>query len=99
MTKSPLKQATISVRIDPAIKAAAIDNLAKAGLSLSDYARIVITAAARDGVPKYFGMPNTQVLAAIDEMIADKSGKKKMASASSVEDLKNQLFGDDDENN
>ncbi|EHO50035.1 type II toxin-antitoxin system RelB/DinJ family antitoxin [Lentilactobacillus kisonensis] len=95
MSKTDLKPATVSVRINPDIKKRAIERLAKSGLSLSDYTRIAITSVANDGLPKYFGIPNADVLDAVGEMIDDATGKKRMPEAHSLKELKERLNDDD----
>lgn len=94
MAKTDLKPATVSVRINPDVKKRAIEKLAKSGLSLSDYTRIAIRSVANDGLPKYFGIPNSEVLGAVNEMIDDATGKKHMPEAHDLNELKERLNDD-----
>lgn len=82
----------INARISPDIKERAQAELAKNGLTISEYMRIVLTDVAKDGLPKYFGQPSSGLEASIKEMIEVFNGEKEPDHiATSVEGLNREL--------
>lgn len=77
----------INARIDPQIKQKAQQQLKRHGLTLSEFIRMILTTVANDGLPKYYGLPNKKVMASLDEVIADLSGKKKLKGAKNINEL------------
>lgn len=83
--------ARIFTRIDSNVKQMAQEELAKHGLTMSEYLRIVVTSVAYDGLPKHFGLPNADVMASLQEVADDLSGKHPLPSASTPEELEKML--------
>lgn len=82
----------INARISPDIKARAQAELAKNGLTISEYMRIVLTDVAKDGLPRYFGQPSAELTASIKEMIDVFNGERLPDhSVSSVAELNRDL--------
>lgn len=82
--------ARVNSRIPADIKAKASKVLEDHGLSISTFIRIALTSVANDGLPKYWGIPNSQSMAAIDEAIDDIKDPK-LRSASSLKELEKLL--------
>lgn len=66
--------ARVDSRIPTDIKEKASKELADHGLSISTYIRMVLTSVANDGLPKYWGIPNTETMASINEVADDLIG-------------------------
>lgn len=86
-----IASARINTRIDPEIKEKAQEQLAQHGLTMSEFMRIVVTTVANDGLPEYFGLPNSKVVSSINEIADDLSGTSKLKSANSKSELENLL--------
>ena len=63
--------ARVDSRIPMEIKKKASKELANHGLSISAYIRLVLTSVANDGLPKYWGLPNSTTLTSLDEAVDD----------------------------
>lgn len=82
----------INTRISPDIKERAQIELAKKGLTISEYMRIVLTSVANEGLPQHFGQPSSELLDAIGEMLTVVNGDKKADNtASSLDELNREL--------
>jgi len=66
----------ISFRINPVIKLRAQNVLAKNGLTISEYTRIVLTHIAEHGLSTQLVQPNDKVIESILEMVDVISGNK-----------------------
>ncbi|MCD2257466.1 type II toxin-antitoxin system RelB/DinJ family antitoxin [Lactobacillus sp. CC-MHH1034] len=81
----------INTRIDPKIKQKAQEQLAQHGLTMSEFVRVVITTVANNGLPKYYGFPNQQVVNSLTEVADDIAGTTKLKSANSQSELEQLL--------
>lgn len=82
--------ARVNSRIPEDVKKQANKVLADHGLSISSFIRIALTSVARDGLPKYWGIPNTETMASLDEAIEDIKDPH-LKGASSYEELEKLL--------
>lgn len=82
--------ARVDSRIPAEIKEQASKELAEHGLSISTYIRMVLTSVAKDGLPKYWGVPNSRTMAAINEVIDDIKDPH-LKAASTYEELEKLL--------
>lgn len=62
-----VKEARVSARIDQETKNKAEEVLTKHGLSISEFIRMNLTTVANQGLPDYYGIPNQETIAAIEE--------------------------------
>ncbi|KRK88819.1 type II toxin-antitoxin system RelB/DinJ family antitoxin [Lentilactobacillus sunkii] len=90
-----INMARIEARIDSKVKDKAKVELANHGLTISDFIRMTLTTIANEGLPKYYSLPNNELLAALQEVVDDVSGKHKLPTAHSVEELKKMLNDDE----
>ena len=82
--------ARVDSRIPAEIKEQASKELANHGLSISTYIRMVLTSVAKDGLPKYWGIPNTETMSSINE-VADDLNNHHLKGAHSRQELENLL--------
>lgn len=82
--------ARVNSRIPEDVKKQANKVLADHGLSISSFIRIALTSVARDGLPKYWGIPNAETMASLDEAIEDIKDPH-LKGASSYEELEKLL--------
>lgn len=83
--------ARVDSRIPAEIKEQASKELAAHGLSISTYIRMVLTSVAKDGLPKYWGIPNTETMSSINE-VADDLNDHHLKDAHSRQELENLLI-------
>ncbi|MGF2384803.1 type II toxin-antitoxin system RelB/DinJ family antitoxin [Lentilactobacillus otakiensis] len=89
--------ARIEARIDSEIKDKARIELANHGLTISDFIRMTLTTIANEGLPKYYSLPNKELLDSLQEVVDDISGKKQLPEAHSSVELEHMLNENDDE--
>lgn len=82
--------ARVDSRIPVEIKEKASKELAAHGLSISSFIRMTLSSVSNDGLPKYWGIPNAETMASIDEAIDDLK-EPKLESASSLDELEKLL--------
>ncbi|MFD1455660.1 type II toxin-antitoxin system RelB/DinJ family antitoxin [Levilactobacillus lanxiensis] len=82
----------INTRINHDIKARAQNELAKNGLTISEYMRIVLTGVANYGLPTHFAQPSKEVIASILEMTDVVSGNKKPENVAHSREELNQML-------
>lgn len=68
MKSNALENDRVNTRIPHDVKLKAQANIEKAGLTLSEYMRIILTRAAENGLPDDFALPNHQVIESIEQM-------------------------------
>ena len=61
----------VDSRIPVDVKERASKELAAHGLSISSFIRMMLSSVANDGLPKYWGIPNTETMSSIDEVMDD----------------------------
>ncbi len=82
--------ARVDSRVPVDIKQKASKVLADHGLTISSYIRITLTSVANDGLPKYWGIPNAETMASLEEAIEDLKDSK-LKGASSYDELEKLL--------
>lgn len=82
--------ARVDSRIPEDIKLKANKVLADHGLTISSFIRIALTSVANDGLPKYWGIPNTGAMKGILEA-ADDIKAPHLKGANSYEELEKLL--------
>lgn len=73
--------AKISPRIDLETKERAQKQLAQHGLTMSEFMRVMVTTIANQGLPRYYGFPNEQVIKSVNEVKDDLAGTKPLEGA------------------
>lgn len=82
--------ARVDSRVPVDVKEKASKELAAHGLSISGFIRMTLSSVANDGLPKYWGIPNVETMASIDEAIDDMKSPH-LKSASSYDELEKLL--------
>lgn len=82
--------ARVDSRVPIDVKERAGKELAAHGLSISSFIRVMLSSVANDGLPKYWGIPNTETMLSIDEAVDDMK-KPHLKSASSYDELEKLL--------
>lgn len=82
--------ARVDSRVPKEIKDRAGQELAAHGISISSFIRTVLFSVAKDGLPKYWNVPNANTMKSIDEMIDDLNNPK-LPAASSYDELEQLL--------
>lgn len=80
----------VDSRIPIEIKKKAAKKLEAHGLSISSFIRMTLSSVAKDGLPNYWVIPNSKIMASIDEAIDD-IRNPHLKSASSYKELKDLL--------
>lgn len=83
--------ARIEARIDDETKQKAIAELKKHQITLSAFVKAQVATVASDGLPPYYSIPNIKQDEAIQEIADDLTGKKKLKSATSSDELERLL--------
>lgn len=63
--------ARVGSRVPIDVKERPSKELAAHGLSISSFIRMALSSVANDGLPKYWGIPNTETMQSISEAICD----------------------------
>lgn len=82
--------ARVDSRVPIDIKEKASKELSAHGLSISSFIRMTLTSVANDGLPKYWGIPNTKTMSSIDKAIDDMKDPH-LRSANSYDELEKLL--------
>lgn len=84
-----IMDARVNSRVPVEVKEKASKELADHGLSISSFIRMTLSSVAKDGFPKYWGIPNAETMASINEAMDDiKNPHLKSASTrKELEDL------------
>lgn len=82
--------ARVDSRVPIDIKEKASKELSAHGLSISSFIRMTLTSVANDGLPKYWGIPNTKTMSSIGEAIDDMKDPH-LRSANSYDELEKLL--------
>lgn len=85
-----IMDARVDSRVPVEVKEKATKELAAHGLSISNFIRMTLSAVAKDGFPKYWGIPNAETMASIDEALDDMKDPH-LKSASTYKELKDLL--------
>lgn len=81
-------EAKVDSRVPAEVKEKASKELAAHGLSISSFIRMTLSSIAKDVFPKYWGIPNVETMASIEEAVEDMNNPK-LKSTSSFEELEN----------
>ncbi len=81
-------EAKVDSRVPAEVKEKASKELAAHGLSISSFIRMTLSSIAKDGFLKYWGIPNVETMASIEEAVEDMNNPK-LKSTSSFEELEN----------
>lgn len=74
--------ARVDSRVPVDVKEKASKELAAHGLSISSFIRMTLSSVAKDGLPKYWGIPNAETMKSVNEAIDDiKNPHLKRASS------------------
>jgi len=84
--------ARIQVRIDADTKRKAEAKLANTGLTLSDFTRMMMTNLANGQLDSVLEVANDEVLASLQEVIDDATGKKKLKRYDNFDELNHDLL-------
>lgn len=82
--------ARVDSRVPIDVKEKASKELAAHGLSISSFIRMTLSSVANDGLPKYWGIPNTATMQSINEVIDDMKAPH-LKSVSSYDELEKLL--------
>ncbi|MCH3904305.1 MAG: type II toxin-antitoxin system RelB/DinJ family antitoxin [Lactobacillus sp.] len=82
--------ARVDSRVPEDIKKKAAEELAKHGMSISSFIRVMLSSVANDGLPKYWGIPNIETMASFDEAVDDLKNPK-LKGATSYDELEKLL--------
>ncbi|KRL20328.1 type II toxin-antitoxin system RelB/DinJ family antitoxin [Lentilactobacillus kisonensis] len=83
--------ARIEARIDSDVKNKAKTVLEAHGLTISDFIRMTLTTVANEGLPKYYSIPNRELIDSLQEVIHDLAGKKELPGADNLDELEKLL--------
>ncbi|GEO65684.1 type II toxin-antitoxin system RelB/DinJ family antitoxin [Levilactobacillus spicheri] len=86
-----MRTGRINSRINADVKAKAQEELAKNGLTISEYIRIILTGVAEHGLPDNFALPNEAVNASILEMVDAHSKHQSLPGGTTIEELERSL--------
>lgn len=81
MMTHKVASAKINTRVDPEIKKRAQKQLAQHGLTMSEFMRVMVTTVTNQGLPRYYGFPNEQVIKSVNEVKDDLTGTKPLEGA------------------